>query len=146
MTEAGNFLVLLPFMVAWISDTCALFAGIKFGKHKLAPALSPKKTIEGSIGGIVGTILGCMLYAVICRTVFQYEASLLGFAIIALIGAVVSQFGDLSMSFVKRKFGLKDYGKIFPGHGGMLDRFDSVLFAAPVVEILLTLLITVSVI
>ena len=141
----GDFLVLLPFFASWFSDTFAYFTGIFFGKHKLAPAISPKKTIEGSIGGIVGAVAGCMIYAVVCHVWFRYEAPIAIYGLIALVGSCISQFGDLSMSFVKRKFGLKDFGKILPGHGGVLDRFDSVLFAAPAVEIMLTILIAFAV-
>jgi len=143
--SAGDFWVLLPFIVSWCSDTFAYFTGVFFGKHKLAPAISPKKTIEGSVGGVVGAIVCSCLYAFICSVFFHYEAPIFAYALIALIGSVISQFGDLALSFVKRKFGLKDFGKIFPGHGGMLDRFDSVLFAAPAVEIMLTVLISFAV-
>lgn len=135
--DGGEFLVLLPLVAAWGSDTCALFAGMAFGKHKLAPVISPKKTVEGAIGGVVGaTVL--MLFVVYLFNRFagldiHYSAA----AIMGACGAVIGQIGDLSFSIIKRQTGIKDYGHIFPGHGGVLDRFDSVIFVAPVAELIL---------
>lgn len=131
-----SYYILLPFVVAWLSDVFALFAGLLFGKHKLAPEISPKKTVEGAIGGVVGSVVCTLLYGFILGRWFgapavRYEL-LAGYA---LVGAVVSQFGDLSFSYIKRQYKIKDYGSIFPGHGGVLDRFDSVIFCAPLLEI-----------
>lgn len=137
--DGGEFLVLLPLVAAWGSDTCALFAGMAFGKHKLAPVISPKKTVEGAIGGVVGaTVL--MLFVVYLFNRFagldiHYSAA----TIMGACGAVIGQIGDLSFSIIKRQTGIKDYGHIFPGHGGVLDRFDSVIFVAPVAELILRL-------
>ena len=135
--DGGEFLVLLPLVAAWGSDTCALFAGMAFGKHKLAPVISPKKTVEGAVGGVIGaTVL--MLFVVYLFNRFagldiHYSAA----AVMGACGAVIGQVGDLSFSIIKRQTGIKDYGHIFPGHGGVLDRFDSVIFVAPVAELIL---------
>ncbi|MDR3208154.1 MAG: phosphatidate cytidylyltransferase [Oscillospiraceae bacterium] len=135
----GRFVVLLPFVAAFGSDIFALYAGKLFGRHKLAPALSPKKTAEGSVGGLLGAVLLAAGYGLIVRLGFGVY---LPFALLlptALLGGAVSQLGDLSFSLIKRESGLKDYGKLLPGHGGLLDRFDSLLFAAPTVELCLLL-------
>ena len=106
----------------------AYFVGRSLGKNKLCPKISPKKTIEGSIGGIIGSIIVCGLFGVIFA-----RGLILHCFIIGALGGVVSQFGDLTASVFKRKMGIKDYGNLIPGHGGILDRFDSVLFNAPLV-------------
>ena len=116
----------LVFIFAWGSDTCAYFTGMFFGKHKLIPEISPKKTIEGAIGGVVGTVLLTLVFA----RYFQ-EPNPMYFIPLAMIGSTVSQIGDLFASAIKREFGIKDYGNLIPGHGGILDRFDSILFTAP---------------
>ena len=136
----GQLLIVVPLLAAWGSDTCALFAGMAFGKRKLAPEISPKKTIEGAIGGVVGATLLLVIYG-ICVSMWSSNTALsVPLCItIGIFGAILGQIGDLSFSIVKRKSGIKDYGKIFPGHGGVLDRFDSVIFVAPVVEVLLHL-------
>lgn len=140
MIEAnGKVYILIPLLAAWGSDTFALFAGMAFGKHKLAPVISPKKTIEGSIGGVVGAVVLMVLYGIAANALADAGLSILLCVAIGLFGAVLGQVGDLSFSIVKRKSGIKDYGKIFPGHGGVLDRFDSVIFVAPAVELLLHL-------
>ena len=133
----GHLLVWFIFIGAFITDTAALFGGKFFGKHKLCPKLSPKKTIEGAISGVIGCILATLIYCLICRIGFGVFPHY-GQAIIIAFGAsVVSQVGDLSASCIKRQFGIKDYGKIMPGHGGVMDRFDSVLFVAPFVYYML---------
>ena len=137
------FFILLILCFAWGGDTCAYFAGRAFGKHKLCPVVSPKKTVEGAIGGVLGT----MVFGVIITLVYSVEAftrSNIGvsmYVIIALLGcvaAVLGIYGDLFASVVKRQCGIKDYGTIFPGHGGILDRFDSVMFIAPFVTMVIT--------
>ncbi len=136
----GEFLVLIPLFTAWGSDTFALFAGVAFGKHKLAPEISPKKTIEGSIGGICGAVFLMIVFVFIMRTYTDFEITMISAIVIGIAGSILGQIGDLSFSTIKRQYGIKDYGKILPGHGGVLDRFDSVIFTAPVVEILLNLI------
>ena len=140
----GPFIVLLPLLAAWGSDTFALFAGMLFGKHKLAPVVSPNKTVEGAIGGVIGSVVIGLLATIIYSALSGRFASLTvavtarHYIIIAAMGAVASVLGilgDLFASAVKRQVGIKDYGTIFPGHGGILDRFDSVMFIAPLVSI-----------
>ena len=133
-----RYYILLPFVVAWLSDAFALFAGMAFGKHKLAPELSPKKTVEGAVGGVAGSVAATLIYGFVMSACFGAAAVRYGLLILyALLGAVVAQFGDLAFSYIKRQYDIKDYGSIFPGHGGVLDRFDSVIFCAPLLEILI---------
>ena len=133
-----HYYILLPFVVAWLSDAFALFAGMAFGKHKLAPELSPKKTVEGAVGGVAGSVAATLIYGFVMSACFGAAAVRYGLLILyALLGAVVAQFGDLAFSYIKRQYDIKDYGTIFPGHGGVLDRFDSVIFCAPLLEILI---------
>ena len=129
--------LLLPFILSFACDTFAYFVGCTIGKHKLAPKVSPKKSIEGSIGGIVGNVLCGLLFAFVMDKWFGGGISYSGMVILALACGIVAQIGDLSFSLIKREFGIKDYGKLFLAHGGVLDRFDSVLFVAPVIEIIL---------
>ena len=136
-----QFAILLPFVVAFISDAMALFAGMAFGKHKLAPELSPKKTVEGAVGGLLGAVLGAVLYGLLAKPLFGIEGiSYLSLAVYGAVGSGVSQLGDLSFSYIKREYGIKDFGNVLPGHGGILDRFDSVCFCAPLMELLLYIL------
>lgn len=132
----GIYLVWLIFCGSWASDTCAYVVGMLFGRHKLAPVLSPKKTIEGSVGGILGAALIGYLYAyILCRfgTTDVTDAILWAFPAISAIGALLSQIGDLAASGIKRNHNIKDYGKLIPGHGGIMDRFDSVIVTAPLI-------------
>lgn len=135
--EFWPYLILLPLVAAFLSDACALFAGMLFGKHKLAPDLSPKKTVEGAIGGFVGAVAALLIYGLVMRLAFQLEVNYLLLALYGLLGSAVSQLGDLSFSYIKREYGIKDFGNILPGHGGILDRFDSVIFCAPLIELLI---------
>ena len=133
--------LLLPFILSFACDTFAFFAGLTLGKHKLAPKVSPKKTVEGSVGGLVGNVLCGLLFVWVMDRFFG--GSLIGYgpmAALALVCGVVAQIGDLSFSLIKREFGIKDYGHLVLAHGGVLDRFDSVLFVAPVFEIIFSLL------
>lgn len=134
MLEQGAFLVWLIFLCSWGCDTCAYCVGVLFGKHKMAPVLSPKKSIEGAVGGVVGAALLGVIYAV-CINKFAAgaDAKVLEYAIICGVGALISMVGDLTASAIKRNHEIKDYGKLIPGHGGILDRFDSVIFTAPVI-------------
>ena len=134
--DAGRYLVLAPFVMTMAPDSGAFQIGRKYGKHKLAPHISPKKSVEGVIGGVVCGILGMLLYAFILQrlglTVNYLYAALYG-----LIGALGSVAGDLVFSTIKRQHGIKDFGHLLPGHGGALDRFDSTTFVAPLCELLL---------
>lgn len=134
--QIGQFIVLLPLLAAWGADTCALFAGMFFGKHKLAPVVSPKKTVEGAVGGVLGGAVLVLLAALLMNTFLDLDMPIWAALVLGGVGAVLGEIGDLSFSIIKRQTGIKDYGHIFPGHGGVLDRFDSVLFVAPFAEIL----------
>ncbi len=125
--DGGQYIYLLIFMGAWITDTFAYFTGVFFGKHKLIEDVSPKKTIEGGVGGIVFCTLFFVGFGLVVDIFFDRNANLIFLAISGIIASVISQVGDLIMSVIKRHYGIKDYGRLFPGHGGMLDRFDSVL-------------------
>lgn len=132
MEEQGLKLVWLIFIASWICDTCAYLSGMLLGRHKLTPELSPKKSVEGAIGGVIGAAIVGFLYGLLIQL---NEAAWVP-ALICSIGAVISQFGDLTASAIKRNHDIKDYGKLIPGHGGILDRFDSVIITAPIVYIL----------
>lgn len=131
----GEITYLLVFIAPWVSDTFAYFCGRLFGRHKLIPSVSPKKTVEGAIGGVVFCIIGCVVYRLILGNFYESLPPYWVFAILGLVVAVVSQIGDLIFSLIKRRYDLKDYGKLFPGHGGVLDRFDSVIASAPLILI-----------
>lgn len=131
--QGGHILFIAIFVSAWITDVFAYFCGMLFGKggkHKLIPDVSPKKTVEGSIGGIVFCILAMVLFGWLCKLFANQNSNLLMFAIGGLLASIVSQVGDLLMSFLKRNYGIKDFSRLFPGHGGVLDRFDSILAVA----------------
>ena len=137
------FFILLILCFAWGGDTCAYFAGRAFGKHKLCPVVSPKKTVEGAIGGVLGTmvfgVIATVIYSIAANRMEAFTRTNIGvsmyviIALLACVAAVLGIYGDLFASVVKRQCGIKDYGTIFPGHGGILDRFDSVMFIAPFV-------------
>lgn len=131
--------LLIPFIMAYCSDTGAYFVGVFFGKHKMCPTISPKKTWEGFVGGVLITVIGMLVFAYVLRVNGYPNISYWKLAIYGLVGSVCSVFGDLNMSVIKRQTGIKDYGKLIPGHGGILDRFDSVMITAPLAEALLTL-------
>lgn len=138
--DNGRYVILIPFVVAFLSDSGAYFVGCRFGRHKLAPQISPKKSVEGVIGGVVFAVVGMLLYVLIlsifCRASVHY-----GYALVyAIFGTAMGVFGDLCFSVIKRQTGIKDYGTLFPGHGGVLDRFDSMLFVCPLIELLLDVL------
>jgi len=123
----GKFLVWLIFLCSWGCDTCAYCVGMLIGKHKMAPVLSPKKSIEGAIGGVAGAALLGVIYAA------ATQGKMAEYALICAVGALISMVGDLAASAIKRNQNIKDYGKLIPGHGGILDRFDSVIITAPVI-------------
>ncbi|MGE4352799.1 MAG: phosphatidate cytidylyltransferase [Oscillospiraceae bacterium] len=136
LAAMGNAFVALPFIVAFASDSGAYFVGVFLGKHKLVPKLSPKKTIEGSVGGFLITIVVLIVYGVVLKYL-GFHVRLLIFAVYGLLGSFACQFGDLSFSAIKRIGGIKDYSNLIPGHGGVLDRFDGMVFVAALMELLL---------
>ena len=137
--EAGNYTYLLVFVGAWITDVFAYFCGRLFGKHKLMPEVSPKKTVEGSIGGTLFTGGAFVLFGYILDSLGRpVENGYIQLFVFGLIAALIAQVGDLCMSALKRHYGIKDFGKVFPGHGGMLDRFDSIIAVSTVLLILNT--------
>lgn len=140
---AGKYIVWLIFLCSWGCDTCAYCVGVLIGKHKMAPKLSPKKSVEGAVGGIIGTILLTILYGFVFQTQMQLSlAHIFILAGITAIGGFISMIGDLAASAIKRNCDIKDYGKLIPGHGGILDRFDSVIFTAPIIYYLARFLIS----
>ena len=139
-SQYGRFYILIPFVLAFLSDTGAYFAGLKFGKHKLAPVISPKKTVEGVVGGVFGAVAGMLLYCMILNVFFKFQVNYVYAVVYGILGSAAGVFGDLCFSVIKRQTGIKDYGNLFPGHGGILDRFDSMMVVAPLVEILMILL------
>lgn len=153
LLEHGAAWVFVPLCISFGSDTFALFAGMLCGKHKLAPHVSPKKTVEGGIGGLLGGVIGMTLFKLVVDSLHLVltseppavlaagpQLSWMAVLLLGLAGSVISQIGDLSFSVIKREFGVKDYGKLLPGHGGILDRFDSVTFVAPFVWLVLSFL------
>lgn len=130
--ENAAVLIWLPFLTAWFTDSSAYFTGISIGKHKLSPLVSPKKTIEGALGGIIGSSLLTTVFGVII-SYYNSSIGILNFIFIGLLCGVFSQLGDLAASYIKRHAKIKDFGNLIPGHGGILDRFDSILFTMPVV-------------
>ena len=138
LRDIGKYFYLLVFVGPWSSDTFAYICGRLFGKHKLIPEVSPKKTVEGAIGGMIFAGISYIVYALIIKNFFDSSVApnYIVMMIAGMIVSVISQIGDLIASVIKRRFGIKDYGWVFPGHGGVLDRFDSVLLTAPVLYIL----------
>ena len=133
----GKYIFILAFLGPWISDSFAYFFGRAFGRHKLIPEVSPKKTVEGCVAGILFCALSYMIYALLLGKFGYAELNVVALTVFGLVVSVVSQVGDLSASFIKREYGIKDYGNLFPGHGGVLDRFDSVLPVATILMILI---------
>ena len=134
---SGRMYILLPFVVAFMSDTGAYFTGLAFGKHKLAPVISPKKTVEGMFGGMLGAVLGVVIYCFVLKWLYAFEIRYVFIPVYGILGSAAAVFGDLCFSAVKRQTGIKDYGNLIPGHGGILDRFDSMIVVAPLVELLM---------
>lgn len=137
--ENGKYLFMLIFVAAWLSDTGAYFVGVFFGKHKLIPDVSPKKTIEGAIGGLLTCVVSFLIYAIILKFGFKLSPNFLVFAFLGFIMSLISMCGDLIASLVKRTFKIKDYGNFIPGHGGILDRFDSIIAVSSIMFVLLSL-------
>lgn len=128
--ENGRILIFLPLLGAWMPDTFAYFSGLLFGKHKLIPSVSPKKTVEGAIGAVIGCVLMFLVFGFIAEKL-SFNINYVNLIILSVISSVLAQFGDLSASIIKRNFGIKDFGNLIPGHGGILDRIDSLIFIAP---------------
>ena len=141
--KIGKFMILIPFIVAFASDAGAYFAGRFFGAHKLAPVISPHKTVEGAVGGVICAIVAMILYTVILDLPFEslnFTVNYLYAIVYGLLGSLVGIMGDLCFSVIKRQTGIKDYGNLIPGHGGVLDRFDSMMLVGPLMEALIILL------
>ena len=132
----GIFMYALIFVCSSVCDTCALAAGMAFGKHKMAPVLSPKKTVEGAVGGVIGSAVCSLLLSFLAGRLYPEAAFGAVFVIIGICGSLVGMVGDLAASAIKRNHGIKDYGNLIPGHGGIMDRVDSILFTAPLIYIL----------
>ena len=137
----GIYLYALIFICSSVCDTCALAAGMMFGKHKMAPVLSPKKTIEGAIGGVAGSAICSVILSFVLKAANPDAVFHVQFLIIGICGALISMIGDLAASAIKRNHDIKDYGNLIPGHGGIMDRFDSIIFTAPLIYILGVLLL-----
>lgn len=137
--ENGLYLAFLIFICSWGCDTCAYCVGMLIGKHKMSPILSPKKSIEGAVGGVLGTALLTAIYAYVFRAQMGIEyVEIIILVIISAIAALISMVGDLTASAIKRNYDIKDYGKLIPGHGGIMDRFDSMMITAPIIYYLAT--------
>ena len=132
--DSGVYLAFLIFICSWGCDTCAYCAGKTFGKHKMAPVLSPKKSIEGAVGGVLGTALLTVIYTSIFRAQMGLDtAGIITLAVISAVAGLISMVGDLTASAIKRNYNIKDYGTLIPGHGGIMDRFDSTMITAPII-------------
>lgn len=138
----GLYYLWLVFIIAFVTDTGAYFIGRFFGKTPLIPEISPNKTVAGSVGGTVAAVILTVAYGILMRAKFCFDLPIFSYAILGVVGSIVSQFGDLTASMIKRKTGIKDYGKLLPGHGGVLDRFDSVIFVLPIVYLFAMLTFT----
>lgn len=138
--ENGKFLIYTVFIAAFMTDTGAYFSGRFLGKHKLIPNISPNKTVEGAVGGVLSSVLGFVIFGWVLLFFFEKQVNWPSLLLISVLTSVIAQFGDLSASMIKREMNIKDYGSIFPGHGGVLDRFDSVIFVAPTIYYLLKFL------
>ncbi len=137
--DKGQYLFLLIFISAWVSDTGAYFTGVLCGKHKLIPDVSPKKTVEGAIGGLVFCVAAFVLFGVIMQNFYDFTPNYILLGVLGLVMSVVSMCGDLVASLVKRQYDLKDYSKLIPGHGGIMDRFDSIIATASVMYVLMNI-------
>ena len=145
--KIGRYVILVPFIVAFSNDAGAYFAGRYFGRHKMAPVLSQHKTVEGAVGGVIATVVSMILYALVMSLpvkALSFKVNYLYAAIYGFVGALAGIFGDLCFSVIKRQTGIKDYGKLLPGHGGVLDRFDSMMMVGPLMEALLLLIPVIS--
>lgn len=138
--STGRYVVLIPFFIACCCDAGAYFIGVRFGKHKLAPVVSPNKTIEGAFGGLIVGVVSMVLYALVLDLPLKFDVNYGAAILYGVLGCLAGELGDLCFSVIKRQTGIKDYGNLIPGHGGVLDRFDSILAVAPLIEALLLIL------
>ncbi len=141
--DNGKVIIFAALLGAWMPDTFAYFSGLLFGKHKLIPAISPNKTVEGSIGAILGCVIIFTAYGAVISHM-GYDVNYFALIILAVLSSILAQFGDLSASLIKRQFGVKDFGNIMPGHGGLLDRIDSLIFIAPLTYYFLLIMPIIS--
>jgi phosphatidate cytidylyltransferase len=137
--QYGHLFVLLPIIAAFVTDSGAYFTGVTIGKKKAFPTISPNKTVEGYIGGTIAGTAGMLIYGIILSYTTPLTIIFPALIIYGILGALVTEAGDLTFSLIKRKCGIKDYGSLMPGHGGALDRFDSMSFAAPTMYLLVML-------
>lgn len=136
----GRYYILMPFTIAFASDCFAYLVGRKLGKHKMSPTISPNKSVEGLIGGLIAAILAMVIYGIVLQYAFGFKVNYILAVVYGVVGTACGVFGDLCFSMIKRQTDIKDYGHLIPGHGGVLDRFDSMIVIAPLVELLLLLL------
>ena len=139
--EKGYLYIWFILIGGWVTDSGAYFVGKFFGKHKLIPVISPKKTIEGAVGGVVICTIIMLLYGLFIKSYYAVNISIIHYLILGVVVSIFGQLGDLSASAIKRSTGIKDFGNIIPGHGGIIDRFDSILFVAPIVYFYLTIIV-----
>ena len=138
--KLGRYFVLIPFIIACVNDAGAYLVGIRYGKHKLAPVVSPNKTIEGLLGGMAAAVVSMLIYCLLLQIVEDFRINYFYALVYGVVGAGMGAFGDLCFSIIKRQTGIKDYGDLIPGHGGVLDRLDSLMMVAPLIEMLLILM------
>ena len=138
--KLGRYYIMMPFVIACVNDAGAYFVGMRWGKHKLAPVISPNKTIEGLFGGIGAAVLIMIGYCLVLQMTEDFRINYFYAFIYGVLGAGIGAFGDLCFSIIKRQTGIKDYGNLIPGHGGILDRLDSMMMVAPLIEALLILM------
>ena len=138
--KLGRYYALIPFIIACVNDAGAYFVGMRYGKHKLSPVVSPNKTIEGMLGGIAAAVVSLIVYCLILQLVEGFRINYFYALLYGIVGSGAGVFGDLCFSIIKRQTGIKDYGNLIPGHGGVLDRLDSMMTVAPLMEMLLILL------
>ena len=138
--KLGRYFALIPFVIACVNDAGAYLVGMRYGKHKLAPVVSPNKTIEGMLGGVGAAVLAMLIYCLLLQLVEGFRINYFYAFIYGVVGAAAGVFGDLCFSIIKRQTGIKDYGNLIPGHGGVLDRLDSMMTVAPLIEMLLILM------
>ena len=138
--KIGRYFALIPFIIACVNDAGAYLVGVRYGRHKLAPVVSPNKSIEGMLGGMAAAVVSMLIYCLLLQIVEGFRINYFFALIYGIVGAGAGVFGDLCFSIIKRQTGIKDYGNLIPGHGGVLDRLDSMMTVAPLMEMLLILL------